>query len=101
MLYFYLIGDLAWMLGRQAVTMRKWESEGILPMTPITKKLGEGFGALRLYTRGMILGTVQIAREEGILIPYSGDPKRTNFTARVAELFASEAAAVQKMGKAA
>ena len=83
----YAIGDLARMLGREPVTIRKWERLGILPKTPYTIAYPNLLGARRLYTADMILGIVRIAREERVLVMYSGDFRRTAFTARCKALF--------------
>lgn len=83
----YAIGDLARMLGREAVTIRKWERLGILPKTPYSISFENLLGARRLYTAEQILGIVRIAREEKVLVMYSGDFRRTAFTARVKQLF--------------
>lgn len=87
----YRISAFAAMLGRSPITIRKWETSGVLPSTPFRlifdpKDLR---GSRRKFTREQILGTVRIAREEGILIMFEGQVKRTNFTSRVRALFDS------------
>lgn len=86
----YAVGDLAQMLGREAGTMRKWERNGILPKTPYTIAYPHLLGARRLYTAEMILGIVAIARAEKVLVMYSGDFRRTQFTTRCKQLFKEE-----------
>jgi hypothetical protein len=113
---FYTIGELAKALGRQVVTVRKWEREGILPASqfvvnayilgpggePVTDDLGRKVenkrGRRRLYTAEQVVGIVQIAADEGILLdpyrPRKGQRVRqireTNFTERVIALFRQE-----------
>ena len=87
---FFGIGDLARVLGRQPVTIRSWENEGILPVPTFSKpgRDKDPRGRRRLYTRGQIEGIWKIAGEEGILEP---GPRinilKTQFTKRVIDLF--------------
>lgn len=92
----YTIGELAKALGRQVVTVRKWEVEGRIPLAPIVDPGMDGrHGRRRYYTAAHIVGMVRIAAEEGILLdPFS--PRRgqrmsqiseTKFTERVFVLF--------------
>jgi hypothetical protein len=86
---FFTTGQLASALGRQAVTIRKWEREGIIPK-PTHKVIGEGGdprGNRRLYTREQVEGIVAIAREEGLLKGDQRSVRATQFTDRVIELF--------------
>lgn len=91
------VGDLATMMGRRSVTMRKWERLGILPRTPFVQSFTDGLGARRLYTKGMALGTVKIAREENVLVMYSSFVRKTQFTPRVKALFEAELASMTEM----
>jgi hypothetical protein len=95
---FHSIGDLAIMMGRSPVTMRKWETDFLLPRTPFTYPLADSplerddqdAPARRLYTPRMTLGVVAIAREEGVLEMYAKPVGKTQFTPKVAELFQQE-----------
>jgi len=67
---FFSIGQLGKALGnRSAVTLRKWEREGILPKSPYTKPSDDPRGRRRMYTRAMVEGLVKIAKEEGVWLP--------------------------------
>lgn len=86
---FWSISALALALGRQVVTMRKWEQRGHLPAAPYRSR---GEKQDRLYTRAHIEGIRAIAMEEG-LIDAAGDAVKrrfsdTNFVPRVRKLFA-------------
>ena len=89
---FFSIGALALALGNRSTnTIRKWEQEGILPKSIFVKPSQDPRGRRRMYTRGMVEGLVEIAREEGVLYPDKG--KRlsfTGFTKRAVELFKKE-----------
>lgn len=86
---FFTVGQLAKALGRQAVTIRKWELNGIIPratfQAPNPKK--DDRARRRLYSRAQAEGIVRIAIEEGIVGPGSTPISRTRFTERVTELF--------------
>jgi hypothetical protein len=87
----FTTGQLASLLGgRSAVTIRTWESEGILPKSgySLPGKGGDVRGRRRYYTRAQVKGLIDIAREEGVLLP---GPRifvnRTKFTDRALEYF--------------
>lgn len=85
---FFTVGDLGRALGgRKAVTMRKWEIEGILPPTVFRAPSLDDRAKHRLYTREQVEGIVRIAEEEGVLTAYKNRIKDTNFSARVHALF--------------
>jgi hypothetical protein len=86
---FFTVGDLAKALGRQPVTIRKWEREGVIPKSTYQSpgKDGDVRGRRRLYTRQQVEGMVRIAHEEGILISHQKPIKTTNFSVRVIDLF--------------
>lgn len=82
----YAIGVLAKALGRQPVTIRLWEREGLLPRTSFSSSKVQGSGKARLYTREQIEGIVRIAEEEGVL-DGTRSIRDTDFTKRVKALF--------------
>lgn len=86
---FFTVGDLSKALGRQPVTIRKWEREGVIPKSTYQSpgKDGDVRGRRRLYTRQQVEGMVRIAQEEGVLVSHQKPIKDTNFTARVIDLF--------------
>lgn len=90
---FFTIGDLARCLNRQPVTMRKWESDGVIPKATYIKpsKVKDSRGLRRLYSREQIEGLVQIAREEGVWEPNENGKWKliedTDFRQRAYDLF--------------
>jgi hypothetical protein len=86
---FYTVGDLAKALGRQPVTIRKWEREGIIPKSVYQSpgRDGDVRGRRRLYTREQVEGMARIAAEEGVLVSHQKPIKDTQFTPRVIALF--------------
>ncbi|MGW0626208.1 MerR family transcriptional regulator [Streptomyces sp. NPDC002758] len=86
---FFTVGDLAKALGRQPVTIRKWEREGVIPKSTYQSpgKGGDVRGRRRLYTRQQVEGMVRIAYEEGVLVSHQKPIKGTRFTERVIDLF--------------
>lgn len=84
---FFSLGDLAKALGRKPVTLRKWESQGVIPKSTYQRPSEDPRGRRRLYTRPQIEGIVRIAREEGILKSHNKPIKNTNFTEKVVNLF--------------
>lgn len=90
---FFTLGVLAAALNRKPVTIRKWEADGVLPKPRAMTPTSDPRGKRRLYTKGQILGLVQIAKEEGILLPSAmgkwRDVTKTRFRERAIELFRS------------
>jgi len=88
---FYTVGALAQVLNRKPVTIRKWETEGIIPKPTFIAPSPDKRGKRRLYTREQILGIKQIAREEGVLEPNSNGAwkslESTEFRAKVLSKF--------------
>ncbi len=64
---FYTIGQLAAALGRKPGTLRKWESQGILPTSGYLKPSDDPRGRRRLYSRDQCLGIIRIATDTGLL----------------------------------
>lgn len=88
---FFSIGQLGKALGnRSPNTLRAWEREGTLPKSPYVKPSADPRGRRRMYTRAMVEGIVQIAKEEKVFWPQKGlRISETQFTERVKELFLS------------
>ena len=99
---FFQVGALAIALGRQPVTIRGWETKGLLPGTPFRSAmpsraplttLGKTAKGRRLYLRAQIEGIIQIATEEGVIFPTPSDkagaPHTTRFAERVYTLYES------------
>lgn len=88
---FFKVGSLAAVLHRKPVTIRKWETEGIIPKTPYVAPSEDTRGRRRLYTREQIIGLRNIAAEEGILFPSAGGSWKpvlqTDFKAKAEKLF--------------
>src|SRR6266478_1568793 len=73
----YPVGALARALNRKPVTVRKWESEGIIPRSPFLMPSHDPRGQRRLYTRQQVDDLRRIAQEEGILEPSPGGKWRS------------------------
>jgi len=86
---FFTIGQVGRALGnRSPNTLRAWEREGILPKSPYVKPSQDPRGRRRMYTRAMVEGLVDIARQEGVLWPDKGIRlSDTRFAERAKELF--------------
>lgn len=86
---FFSIGQLGMALGnRSPNTMRAWERKGVIPKSPYVKPSEDPRGRRRMYTRAMVEGLVQIARDEGVLFPDKGKKlSDTAFSERAHELF--------------
>lgn len=89
---FFTIGHLADAFGRSPVTIRSWESKGVMPNTPYRSPRPRGEAlpgkkskGRRLWTRSQIEGMLRIAREEGVIL--NGKPPSKQFSQRVAALF--------------
>lgn len=86
---FFTIGQLARALGREPVTIRKWEREGIIPVATfqVPGKEGDPRGRRRLYNRAQVEGIVRIAHEEGVLHERRRSFETTEFKSKVLALF--------------
>lgn len=89
---FFTISGLACALNRSVVTIRSWENKGLLPKSPYRspKPKGEGLPntsvkGRRLWTREQILGTIQIAKDEGVI--FNGKAPTKRFAQRVNQLY--------------
>lgn len=83
---FFAIGDLAAALNRKPVTIRLWESQGLIPLPRRSESLYPN-KRHRLYTRPQVEGIARIAEEEGILHEARPRIKNTKFAERVLDLF--------------
>lgn len=86
---FFTVGMLARALGREAVTIRKWERLGVLPIATFQNpgKDNDPRGRRRLYTRAQVEGIVRIAAEEGMFTNRRKPFNQTQFAEKVLELF--------------
>ena len=86
---FFTTGQLARALGREPVTIRKWEREGTIPLATfqVPGKNDDPRGRRRLYSREQVEGIVQIAAEEGMFTHRRKPLGQTQFKERVLELF--------------
>jgi hypothetical protein len=87
----YRIGSVARALNRQSVTIRKWEREGIIPVSPYKMPSHDSRGQRRLYSREQIEALRQIAYEEDVLYPGTGGKwkhiEKTQFKEKAAKAF--------------
>lgn len=88
---FYFIGDVARALNRSAVTIRKMENHGDLPLSPFTSPGIDNRGKRRLYTKQQIEALRRIAQEEGVLYPSAKGKwkpiSQTDFTRKAKALY--------------
>jgi hypothetical protein len=89
---FFTISHLAAALGKSPVTIRSWENKGFLPRSsyrsprPRRETLpGTARKGKRLWTREQILGILDIASKEGVIL--NGKPPTPRFYKRVLALF--------------
>jgi hypothetical protein len=90
----FTISQLAEVLNRKPVTIRKWEEKGFIPKATFTKPGvgGDPRGRRRLYSRQQVKAIVEIAESEGILHNPHAQISQTNFKARVLAAFKELAA---------
>lgn len=81
----FTISDLAAVLNRKPVTIRKWEEKGVIPKATYAKPGANKDlrGRRRLYSREQIEAMVTAAETEGILHNPNAQITKTNFRARV------------------
>lgn len=86
---FFTLGQLARALGRESVTIRKWEREGVIPKAQyqVPGRNDDPRGRRRLYTRKQVEGIVRIAEEEGLFANTRKPFAETQFVERVLKLF--------------
>lgn len=89
----YPLGAVARALNRQPVTVRKWESEGIIPVSPFILPSHDPRGQRRLYSKEHIMGLRQAAEEEGVLQPNANGKwksiEETRFRSKAMKVFTS------------
>ncbi len=85
----FTITELSQALNRQPVTIRKWETKGILPKATFTKPGagGDPRGRRRLYSRAQVEALVQIATEEKVLHDLHRQVTRTQFKTKALAAF--------------
>lgn len=83
---FYTIGQVARAIGRQAGTLRKWETDGILPPTIYQKPSKDPRGRRRLYSRAQADGIIRLAIECGVMDAGPRHPLK-DFSTKVWALF--------------
>jgi hypothetical protein len=84
---FFGVGNLAKALGRQPVTIRSWEREGVIPKATFQFPSEDPRGRRRLYTREQVEGMTKIASEEGLMDGSKAHINKTQFKPRVVQLF--------------
>jgi hypothetical protein len=89
----YPLGAVARALNRQPVTVRKWESEGVIPRSPFILPSRDPRGQRRLYSKEHIMALRRAADEEGLLTPSANGKwksiEETNFRERALKVFRS------------
>jgi MerR HTH family regulatory protein len=87
----YKIGAVARALNRKSVTIRKWETEGFIPVSSYKMPGRDNRGQRRLYSKEQIEQLRKIAYEEDILYPGPGGKwrhiEKTNFKYKAAKAF--------------
>lgn len=84
---FFTIGDLAAALHRKPVTIRQWESVGLIPVTKLRSPSEHVSKRHRIYSRPLVEGILRIAAEEGILDEPRPRYAQTKFKEKVFALF--------------
>ena len=77
----FTITQLAQVLNRKPVTIRKWEQQGYIPKATFVKPGAnqDPRGRRRLYSRAQVEALVRVAQEEGILGDLHKQVSRTQF----------------------
>lgn len=81
----FTISDVAELLNRKPVTIRKWEEKGVIPKATYSKPGAnkDPRGRRRLYSREQVVALIQIAEAEGILHNPNAQISKTNFKQKV------------------
>ncbi len=89
----YPLGAIARALNRQPVTVRKWESEGVIPVSPFILPSHDPRGQRRMYSIEHIMGLRKAAEEEGVLHPNANGKwksiEETHFRSKAMKVFTS------------
>lgn len=88
----YSIGELAVILKRRPVTIRKWERLATIPKATFVKPGVDARGRRRLYSREQVEAMLRIAMEEKILDVQTMQISKTQFTPKVFAAFRELAA---------
>lgn len=85
----YTIGQVAEVLNRKPVTIRKWEREGVIPSATFVKPGANGDvrGRRRLYSRAQVEALLRIAMEEKILNDLHKQITKTEFKQKALAAF--------------
>jgi hypothetical protein len=86
----FSITELASLLNRKPVTIRKWETDEVIPKATYVRpgRNKDPRGRRRLYSRDQVEGILRIAGEEGLLDPTTKKSiAKTQFTSKVFRLF--------------
>lgn len=87
------IGQLASALNRRSVTIRKWETEGFIPVATYSLSGADHRGRRRLYSKEQIMGLRRLAADEDLLYPNANNKWKsvyaTDFKRKATELFKS------------
>lgn len=85
----FTISQLASLLGRKPVTIRKWEEKGVIPKATYAKPGAnkDPRGRRRLYSKNQVEAMVSAAQEEGILHDPHAQISKTKFQAKVWQSF--------------
>jgi hypothetical protein len=88
----FTIGQLGKALGgRKPVTIRKWETDRVLPKALFFSPSDDPRGKRRLYSRSQVEGLIEIARSEGVLTLPTRPIRGTRFVERALALWAATA----------
>jgi hypothetical protein len=79
----YRIGDLARALGRKPVTIRKWITQGYLPIEFWSLPNGAKGGRIRLYAYEELKAAREIANYNGLLSDLSKNVTKTDFVSQL------------------
>lgn len=90
----FTISQLATALNRKAVTIRKWEQEGVIPKATYSKpgKDKDVRGRRRMYSREQVEAMIVIAQQEKILHDLHKRISTTQFKTKVLAAFKEIAA---------
>lgn len=88
----YRIGEVAEILNRTPVTLRKWERKGLIPKATFVLPSSDPRGKRRLYSRAQVEALYRVALEEKILHNPHAQITKTKFTQKIFAAFKELAA---------